>query len=61
MQLAQVNDVIYVRNFLYELDYINDTTQLRPQIYTDSSSAKCLTQQLGLTKRTKHIDMRYLH
>eukprot|EP00971_Amphidinium_carterae_P348616 6490594-Amphidinium_carterae.2 len=56
-----VNDVIYVRNFLHELNFTTDDKSLRPQIYTDSSSAKCLTQQLGLTKRTKHIDMRYLH
>eukprot|EP00971_Amphidinium_carterae_P306330 6087611-Amphidinium_carterae.5 len=55
-----VNGVIYVRNFLHELNFTADN-QLKPQIYTDSSSAKCLTQQLGLTKRTKHIDMRYLH
>eukprot|EP00971_Amphidinium_carterae_P260718 5172389-Amphidinium_carterae.3 len=55
-----VNDVIYVRNFLHELQFAN-AQQLIPQIYTDSSSAKCLTQQLGLTKRTKHIDLRYLH
>eukprot|EP00971_Amphidinium_carterae_P173012 3429887-Amphidinium_carterae.1 len=56
-----VNDVIYVRNFVYELNYIDNAAALQPQIYTDSSSAKCLTQQLGLTKITKHIDMRYLH
>eukprot|EP00971_Amphidinium_carterae_P208837 4143054-Amphidinium_carterae.1 len=45
-----VNDVIYVRNFLHELNFTTDD-QLKPQIYTDSSSAKCLTQQLGLTKK----------
>eukprot|EP00971_Amphidinium_carterae_P329684 6462294-Amphidinium_carterae.1 len=55
-----VNDVIYVRNFLHELNFTTDD-RLKPQIYTDISSAKCLTQQLGLTKRTKHIGMRYLH
>eukprot|EP00971_Amphidinium_carterae_P154607 3065870-Amphidinium_carterae.1 len=55
-----VNDVIYVRNFLHELNFTTDD-KLKPQIYTDSSSAKCLTLQLGLTKGTKHIDMRYLH
>eukprot|EP00971_Amphidinium_carterae_P251968 5002812-Amphidinium_carterae.1 len=55
-----VNDVIYMRNFVHELNFTTDD-QLKPQIYTDSSSAWCLTQQLGLTKRTKHIDMRYLH
>eukprot|EP00971_Amphidinium_carterae_P029243 575478-Amphidinium_carterae.3 len=56
---TMVNDVIYVRNFLHELNFTTDD-QLKPQIYTDISSARCLTQQLGLTKRTKHIDMRYL-
>eukprot|EP00971_Amphidinium_carterae_P021051 415347-Amphidinium_carterae.1 len=55
-----VNDVIYVRSFMHELNFITDD-KLKPHIYTDSSSAKCLTQQLGLTKRTKHIDIRYLH
>eukprot|EP00971_Amphidinium_carterae_P073920 1461641-Amphidinium_carterae.2 len=55
-----VNDVIYMRNFLHELNFTSDN-RLIPHIYTDSSSAKCLTQQLGLTKRTKHIDIRYLH
>eukprot|EP00971_Amphidinium_carterae_P247523 4914834-Amphidinium_carterae.4 len=55
-----VNDVIYVRNLLHELHFTTDD-QRKPQIYTDSSSVRCLTQQLGLTKRTKHIDMRYLH
>eukprot|EP00971_Amphidinium_carterae_P148717 2948640-Amphidinium_carterae.1 len=35
-----VNDVIYVRNFLYELNYIDHAASLQPQIYTDSSSAK---------------------
>eukprot|EP00971_Amphidinium_carterae_P023180 457357-Amphidinium_carterae.1 len=34
------DDVIYVRNFLYELNYIDNSTLLQPQIYTDSSSAK---------------------
>eukprot|EP00971_Amphidinium_carterae_P258295 5126931-Amphidinium_carterae.6 len=55
-----VNDVIYVRNFLHKLNFTTDD-KLIPQIYTDSSLAKFLTQQLALTKRTKHIDMRYLH
>eukprot|EP00971_Amphidinium_carterae_P252056 5004520-Amphidinium_carterae.1 len=50
-----VNDVIYVRNFLNELNFTTDDASLRPRIYTDSSSAKCLTQQLGLTKSAKHI------
>eukprot|EP00971_Amphidinium_carterae_P260873 5175296-Amphidinium_carterae.2 len=54
-----VNDVIYVKNFLHELKLTTDN-RLTPHIYT-SSSAKCLTQQLGLAKRTKHIDIRYLH
>eukprot|EP00971_Amphidinium_carterae_P190408 3778800-Amphidinium_carterae.2 len=54
-----VNDVIYVRNFLYELNYI-DNAAVQPQIYTDSSSAKCLTQQLGLTKK-KHSETIGLH
>eukprot|EP00971_Amphidinium_carterae_P256954 5101363-Amphidinium_carterae.1 len=47
-------------NFLHELNFTTDD-KLIPQIYTESSSARCLTQQLGLTKRTKYIDMRYLH
>eukprot|EP00971_Amphidinium_carterae_P174430 3457768-Amphidinium_carterae.4 len=55
-----VNDVIYVRNFMHELKFTTDD-KLIPHIYTDSSAAKCLTQQLGLTNRTKHIDIRYLH
>eukprot|EP00971_Amphidinium_carterae_P336596 6473048-Amphidinium_carterae.2 len=41
---TMVNDVIYVRNFLHELNYIDNAAALQPQIYTDSSSAKCLTQ-----------------
>eukprot|EP00971_Amphidinium_carterae_P188512 3741888-Amphidinium_carterae.2 len=48
-----VNDVIYVRNFLHKLNFTTDD-KLVPQIYTDNSS-------LGLAKKTKHIDMRYLH
>eukprot|EP00971_Amphidinium_carterae_P261673 5191276-Amphidinium_carterae.3 len=42
-----VNDVIYVRNFLHDINFTTDD-KLIPQIFTDSSSAKCLTQQLGL-------------
>eukprot|EP00971_Amphidinium_carterae_P188423 3740349-Amphidinium_carterae.3 len=42
------------------ISYANDK-QLKPTIYTDSSSAKCLATQLGITKRTKHGDIRYLH
>eukprot|EP00971_Amphidinium_carterae_P311525 6191544-Amphidinium_carterae.2 len=57
---TSVNDVIYVRNFLYELKFTTDD-QHKQQIYKDSSSAKCLTQQLGLIERTKHIDISYLH
>eukprot|EP00971_Amphidinium_carterae_P103009 2038849-Amphidinium_carterae.1 len=37
---TMMNEVIYVRNFLYELNYIDNTAALHPQIYTDSSSAK---------------------
>eukprot|EP00971_Amphidinium_carterae_P016958 334914-Amphidinium_carterae.1 len=52
-----VNAVIYVKNFLHELN-LTTNDKLIPQTYTDNSSTKCLTQQLGLTKRTKHIDVR---
>eukprot|EP00971_Amphidinium_carterae_P330673 6463836-Amphidinium_carterae.3 len=57
---SKTQQVIYVRNFLHELNFTTED-MLKPQIYTDSSSAKCLTQQLDLTKRTKHIDMRYFN
>eukprot|EP00971_Amphidinium_carterae_P251686 4996545-Amphidinium_carterae.1 len=55
-----VNDVIYVRNFPHELKFTQDN-RFTPHIYTDSSSDKCLTEQLGLTNSTKHIDIWCLH
>eukprot|EP00971_Amphidinium_carterae_P108988 2158002-Amphidinium_carterae.2 len=57
------NDVIYVRKILQEIQFPNDK-ELKPTIYTNSSSAICLAQQLGSTnalKRTKHVDICYLH
>eukprot|EP00971_Amphidinium_carterae_P017202 339397-Amphidinium_carterae.1 len=48
-------DVIYVRNFLHELKFTQDD-QMTLHNYTDSSSASCLTQQLVLTKTTKHSE-----
>eukprot|EP00971_Amphidinium_carterae_P308754 6135235-Amphidinium_carterae.9 len=58
--VRQSTIVIYVGNFLHELSFTTDD-KLVPDIYTDSSSAKFLTQQLGFTERTKHIDIRSLH
>eukprot|EP00971_Amphidinium_carterae_P159481 3161282-Amphidinium_carterae.1 len=37
--------------------------QLTPIIYSDmdNSNAKCLATQLGIAKRAKHVNIRYLH
>eukprot|EP00971_Amphidinium_carterae_P147638 2926253-Amphidinium_carterae.6 len=49
-----VNDVIYVKPFLHELDFATKD-QLIPQIYADNASTKCLTQQLGLYSTTPRV------
>eukprot|EP00971_Amphidinium_carterae_P352728 6492717-Amphidinium_carterae.1 len=59
-----VNDVIYVRNILRELQLngpYGEAAEADVTIYTDNRNAKCLATQLGITKRSKHVDIRYLH
>ena len=53
-----VAEALYVRNFLQE-------TQLSPNIqvtvYTDSTTGKSIATRMGASKRTKHVQLRYLY
>eukprot|EP00971_Amphidinium_carterae_P219467 4357059-Amphidinium_carterae.1 len=48
-----VNGVIYIRNFLNELNYIDNAAALQPQIYTDSSSAKGSYTTTGINQENQ--------
>ena len=53
-----VAEALYVRNFLQE-------TQLSPNIqvtvYTDSTTGKSIATRMGASKRTEHVQLRYLY
>ena len=51
-----VSEALGLRNFLRELGFNSTIT-----INTDSSAAKSITTRFGVTKQTRHIDVRFLY
>ena len=51
-----VAEALGLRNFLHELGILSTIT-----VCTDSSAARSITTRHGVTKQTKHIQLRYLY
>jgi len=59
MQLEQagVADALHMRSILMELDV---TSSVNITIFTDSTSGKSIASAFGISKRTRHVQLRYL-
>jgi len=53
-----VSEALGLMNFVKES---NLATKIQLTIFTDSSSAKAISTRIGVSKQTKHIELRYLY
>ena len=53
-----VLEALHLKNFLVESGIASKTNVI---LHTDSSSAKSMAARFGATRRTRHIELRYLY
>ena len=55
-----VQDSLYLTSFLQEMQLSQLAKPFELTVYTDSSSGKALASKLGLTRKSKHVQLSYL-
>ena len=55
-----VYDSLHLKSFLQEMPLSQLAKPVELTVYTDSSSGKALVSKLGLTRKSKHVQLRYL-
>ena len=54
---ASILESLHIRNFVLETGFAKTCPIL---VHTDSSAAKSMATRFGTTRRTRHIDLRFL-
>ena len=55
-----IQDALYLQSLLQEMKLSQLAKPVELTVYTDSSSGKALASKLGLTRKSKHVQLRYL-
>ena len=54
------HDSLHLKSFLQEMQLLQLAKPFELTVYTASSSGKALASKLGLTRKSKHVQLRYL-
>ena len=55
-----IQDALHLQSLLQELKLTQLAKPFELTVYTDSSSGKALASKLGLTRKSKHVQLRFL-
>eukprot|EP00971_Amphidinium_carterae_P054913 1082268-Amphidinium_carterae.1 len=55
------NELIHVQLVVIELGLATSPSKVNLHAHTDSANGKAMTQKLGISKKSKHIQLKYLH
>ena len=55
-----INDALHLKSLLQEMKLSQLAKPIELTIFTDSSSGKALASKLGLTRKSKHVQLKYM-
>eukprot|EP00971_Amphidinium_carterae_P066227 1311592-Amphidinium_carterae.1 len=58
---SAANDLIHLQSVIIEMGIAKSTKGIKLHVHTDSASGKAMVSQLGMSKKSKHIELKYLH
>eukprot|EP00971_Amphidinium_carterae_P008830 174222-Amphidinium_carterae.1 len=58
---SAANDLIHLQSVIMELDISKSVEGIKLHLHTVSASGKAMVSKLGMSKKSKHIELRYLH
>eukprot|EP00971_Amphidinium_carterae_P223393 4432450-Amphidinium_carterae.1 len=58
---SAANDLIHLQSVIIEMGIARSIEGIKLDVHTDSASGKAMVSKLGMSKKSKHIELRYLH
>eukprot|EP00971_Amphidinium_carterae_P095090 1881406-Amphidinium_carterae.5 len=58
---SAANDLIHLQSVIIEMGIVKSAEGIKLHLHTDSASSKAMVSMLGMSNKSKHIELKYLH
>eukprot|EP00971_Amphidinium_carterae_P131285 2600380-Amphidinium_carterae.2 len=58
---SAASDLIHLQSVIIEMEIVKSAEGIKLHVHTDSASSKAMVGKLGMSRKSKHIELRHLH